>query len=86
MWHIHSTAAATLKRFRGGLIFKAHRLLHHSTLGFRVIKKKKAVTLIASFTEVPKYGMSTFAFLGFMVYGVQGYLPYKKRHPPRTLP
>jgi len=27
--------------FRGGLVFKAHRLLYHSTLGLRVIKKKK---------------------------------------------
>ena len=26
-----------VKRFRGGLVFKAHRLLHHSTLGLRVI-------------------------------------------------
>ena len=25
---------------RGGLVFKAHRLLHHSTLGLRAIKKK----------------------------------------------
>ena len=24
--------------FRGGLVFKVHRLLHHSTLGLRVIK------------------------------------------------
>jgi len=29
--------------FRGGLVFKAHRLVHHSTLGLRVIKKKKRV-------------------------------------------
>jgi len=29
------------QRFRGGLVFKAHRLLYHSTLGLRVIKKKK---------------------------------------------
>jgi len=29
-----------VKRFRGGLVFKAHRLLYHSTLGVRVIKKK----------------------------------------------
>ena len=29
-----------VKRFRGGLVFKAHRLLYHSTLGLRVIKKK----------------------------------------------
>ena len=30
-----------VKRFRGGLVFKAHRLLYHSTLDSRVIKKKK---------------------------------------------
>ena len=30
-----------LLRFRGGLVFKAHRLLYHSTLGLRLIKKKK---------------------------------------------
>jgi len=30
-----------VNRFRGGLVFKAHRLLYHSTLGWRVIKKKK---------------------------------------------
>ena len=28
-------------RFRGGLVFKAHRLVYHSTLGLGVIKKKK---------------------------------------------
>jgi len=30
-----------VKRFPGGLVFKAHRLLYHSTLGLRVIKEKK---------------------------------------------
>jgi len=30
-----------MQRFRGGLVFKAHRLVYHSTLGLRVIKKKK---------------------------------------------
>ena len=30
-----------VERFRGGLVVKAHRLLHHSTLGSRVTKKKK---------------------------------------------
>jgi hypothetical protein len=30
-----------VKRFRGGLVGKAHRLLYHSTLGWRVIKKRK---------------------------------------------
>jgi len=33
-----------VKRFRGGLVFKAHVLLHHSTLGLRVIKKKKKMS------------------------------------------
>ena len=28
-----------VNRFRGGLVFKAHRLVYHSTLGSRVIKK-----------------------------------------------
>jgi len=27
----------------GGLVFKAHRLLYHSTLGLRVIKKKRSM-------------------------------------------
>ena len=30
-----------VKRFRGGLVFKAHRLVYDSTLGSRVRKKKK---------------------------------------------
>ena len=29
------------KRFRGGLVFKAHRWLYHPILGSRLIKKKK---------------------------------------------
>ena len=29
-----------VRRFRGELVFEAYRLLYHSTLGFRVIKKK----------------------------------------------
>ena len=30
-----------VKRFRGGPVFKVHRLLYHSILGSRVIKKKE---------------------------------------------
>jgi len=30
-----------VKRFRGGLAFKAHKLVYHSTLGSRVMKKKR---------------------------------------------
>jgi len=35
-----------VKRFRSGLVFKAHRLLYHSTLGLRVIKKEKKGTCV----------------------------------------
>ena len=31
------------KRFRGGLVFKANRLVYHSTLGWKVIQEKKMV-------------------------------------------
>jgi len=33
-----------VQQFRGGLVFEAHRLLYHSTLGLRAIKKKHAWT------------------------------------------
>jgi len=29
------------KRFRGGLVFEAHRFFYHSTLGSKVIKKEE---------------------------------------------
>ena len=29
-----------MKWFRGGIVFKAHRLVYHSTLSLRVMKKK----------------------------------------------
>ena len=32
---------ADVAPWRGGLVFQAHRLLHHSTLGLRAIKEKK---------------------------------------------
>jgi len=37
----HRLLDINVQRFRGGLVFKAHRLVYHSTLGLRVIKKKK---------------------------------------------
>jgi len=46
-----------VKRFRGGLVFKAHRLLYHSTLGLRVIKKKTKKLYAAELAavQVTKY-------------------------------
>ena len=40
-----------VERFRGGLVVKAHRLVYHSTLGLRVIKKKKEKTVQKMFRE-----------------------------------
>ena len=37
-------SARNVERFRGELVFKAHRLLYHSTLGLRGIKKKKSAS------------------------------------------
>ena len=36
-----TTASRNVKQFRGGLVLKAYRLLHHSSLGWRVIKKRE---------------------------------------------
>ena len=35
-----------VERFRGGLVFKAHRLFYHSTLGSSRIKKKKKKKMV----------------------------------------
>ena len=38
---LHSARPEHARRFRGGLVCKAQRLLYHPTPGLRVIKKKK---------------------------------------------
>ena len=52
-----------VKRFRGGPVFKAHRLVHHSTLDLRVIKKKKKCVagggLLAESTPVFVFSLLT---------------------------
>ena len=35
-----------VRRFRGGLVVEAHRLVYHSTLGWRVTKKKKTSGIV----------------------------------------
>ena len=39
--NLTTTLRRNMEQFRGVLVFNAHRLLYHSTLGSRVIKKKK---------------------------------------------
>ena len=45
-------------RFREGVVFKTHRLVYHSTLGLRVVKKKKKT-------------LSTFVIVSFFLRGLQ---------------
>ena len=40
---LRTTTSQIVKRFRQGLVLKVDRLLYHSTLGSRVIKKKRKV-------------------------------------------
>ena len=64
-----------MKRFQGGLVFQAHRLLYHSTLGLRVMKKKKKFTCClgsgVSGLEWGGWG-SRFVIWGRGIDGVQG--------------
>ena len=46
-WYTSQFKNINVKRFRGGLVFKAHGRVYHSTLGLRVIQKKKDL-LVAS--------------------------------------
>ena len=41
-----------VERFRGGLVFKAHRLLYHSTLGSKVRKKREGLPRLVSRGEL----------------------------------
>ena len=46
-----------VNRFRGGLVCKARRLVYHSTLGLRVIKKKKVTGDVGlTFRRLPGEG------------------------------
>ena len=39
--NLRTTTSQKCEAFGGGLVFEAHRLVQHSTLGSRVMKKKK---------------------------------------------
>ena len=58
MAHVPST-----QRFRGGLVFKAHRLLYHSTIELRVIKKKSNKK-----TANRKHGPGHYLFIQILIY------------------
>ena len=68
-----------MQRFRGGLVFKAHGLLHHSTLGLRVTRKKKKVKVRT------RAGRGVAFHRGAHTHSPKGYLAHEKHSPPRTL-
>ena len=53
-----------MKRFRGGLVFKAQRLVYHSTLGLRLLKRKLVTGEQRGFTRggTPHHGRGLFSF------------------------
>jgi hypothetical protein len=59
-----------VKRFRGGIVFKAHRLRYHSTLGSRVLKKKRKETWSISVEIEKQTGFWPYTDLGnvFVLY------------------
>ena len=48
-----------VQRFRGGLVFKAHRILYHSTVDSRVIKKKREGVVIKQKTGYAHLGSAS---------------------------
>ena len=65
---------------RGGLVFKAHRLVYHSTLGLRVIKKKKKRSPFSC--EYSTDRPSSYLRGATPCVEVQGYLAHKKSPTP----
>ena len=65
------------RRFRGGLVFEAHRRLYHSTLGSRVIKKK------ASEPTAPRFA-TVYIYIYIYIYVYQHFNPWFSVvvHPP----
>ena len=46
--------------FQGGLVFKVHRLVYHSTLDWRVIKKKRYTFQGKPSTSAKRFGKSQY--------------------------
>jgi len=59
LWSVPQLLYRNAQRLRGGLVFKDHRLLYHSTLGLRVIKKIKKNDI-----SVPQISRPVFRMLG----------------------
>jgi len=86
---VHFRTTTFQKWFRGGLVVKARRLLYHSTLGLRDIKKNKKTTTPSSRLTASRYhsraemcsGSETVAYLRLIDSCIT---QLKAQGPPRT--
>ena len=74
-----------MKRFQGGLVFKAHRLLYHSTLGSRVIKTKKGTVVTLPPRRARIYGSHTLVSLNLRLKDLLGPVTRVKKKKRRIL-
>ena len=73
-------------QFRGGIVFKTHRLVYRSTLGSGAIKKKKSIPAPAAIDWQSLASASAPPpLLSAAPLHIQGYLTHKKHPPPRTI-
>jgi len=70
-----------VKRFRRGLVLQAHRLVYRSTLGLRVIKKKRK----EKFQGLERCALPVLFAESSAACSIQGYLAHKKTPSPRSL-
>ena len=74
-------------RFREGFLFKARRLLYHSTPGFRVIKRKKKVHTLWALVVIEVYLVRRCALkIDNHTSLLQGYLAHDKAPTPSGTP
>ena len=75
---------AHVQRFRGGLVFKAHRLcVYHSTLGVRVIKKKNKTRGTESSTTRRACAVLALLVRKYHTTLYRGTSLIRNTHPPR---
>ena len=71
-----------LQRFRGGFVFKAHKPVNHSTLDWRVTKKKRRHWYQKISLDESVIAYISQAARVFVLGCIQGYLAHKKATPP----
>ena len=84
-----------MKQFRGGLVVKAHKLVYHSTLGWRVMNEEKTDVADGAVVDAsgavpvePKpaqHRMSHSVKVSGLVGGLNKFIPNSRRHAAGSL-